>query len=65
MSFGADGHGAKFVDRILQGNLPKDAPTEQPMKFELAVNLKTAKAIGIVIPERFLVRADVYVDSSF
>ena len=67
MSFGADGpaafrHGAKFVDRILQGKLPRDLPIEQPTKFELAVNLKAAKAIGLVIPERFLVRADVVLE---
>ena len=63
MSFGADGpaavrHGAKFVHKILQGKQPKDMPIEQPTKFELAINLKTAKAIGLTIPASFLLRAD-------
>jgi putative tryptophan/tyrosine transport system substrate-binding protein len=63
MSFGADGpasfrHGAKFVQRVLQGKQPKDIPIEQPTKFELAINLKTAKAIGLKIPESFLLRVD-------
>jgi putative ABC transport system substrate-binding protein len=63
MSYGADGpalfrHGAKFVHRILQGRQPNDLPIEQPTKFELAINLKTAKAMGLTIPEGFLLRAD-------
>jgi putative ABC transport system substrate-binding protein len=67
MSFGADGpaavrHGAKFVQRILQGRAPKDIPIEQPTKFELAINLKTAKAIGLSISDRFLQRVDVIIE---
>jgi putative tryptophan/tyrosine transport system substrate-binding protein len=67
MSFGADGpaafrHGAKFVQRILQGKQPKDLPLEQPIKFELALNLKTAREIGLKIPEAFVVRADTVVE---
>jgi len=67
MSYGADGPalfrlGAKFVHRILQGRQPNDLPIEQPTKFELAVNLKTAKAIGLTIPESFLLRADALIE---
>jgi ABC-type uncharacterized transport system substrate-binding protein len=67
MSYGADGPalfrlGAKFVHRILQGRQPSDLPIEQPTKFELAVNLKTAKAMGLTIPESFLLRADALIE---
>jgi len=67
MSYGADGpalfrQGAKFVQRILQGQQPNDLPVEQPTKFELAINLKTAKAMGLTIPETFLLRADALIE---
>jgi putative tryptophan/tyrosine transport system substrate-binding protein len=63
MSYGADlaesyKRVAYFVDRILKGAKPADLPVEQPMKFELVFNLKTAKQIGITIPQSLLYRAD-------
>jgi putative ABC transport system substrate-binding protein len=67
MSYGADTidifrRSASYIDRILKGTKPADLPAQAPVKFEMAINVKTAKALGLEVPDKLLALADEVID---